>query len=1149
MSKFTKLVFHPVKFFEDAAKKKRELAKLAGVSNPVFAFRVNDWKRPTLEAWLAGKTLIYVPFKASETELEKKWLPLINNTAGAEILAWGMTLPAVIASAKKPVRFVEDGFIRSIELGSKHAPPLSLNFDSKSPYFDSSKATDLENILASYEFSQDGELMLRAEKLIKKIVRHGISKYNSAKRTDVKKLVKIDAKKKTVLVVGQVEDDASILFGCNKKYSNNDVVRIAAKENPDSQILYKPHPDVLHDKRKLLSNPSEVSSICTIIKDDVAVHDVLSVTNHVYTITSQVGFEALLRGLKVTTLGCPFYAGWGLTDTRQQNTRRTRLLTVEELFAGSCILYPEYFSPITKERSTPEEVVDYIIEMLTVANEKAPKPKAKPPQSTNKRVAPPSVRPEAKKKSAEKQGEVPEWYIKSSSNTLRKAAGSKAKTYLYVPWVEEHTDTLIKNIRTKSYQLLPFDFVKNIDVNRRDVGRFARAFPVLYRKMALRRLVELKPHVTGIILTFDWFPAMRLIAEAAKDIGIPVILIPHESVFADRNSYYFDTVAKGSYPVADCVLGWGELQRSIFEERGYDTENKFLAVGAPKFDKYANYQPALDRQQFFNVFGLSSCIPTILFAAQPLDSQFDTSVALSAQREAISDLIDVCEALALQLIIRLPPAQHTILNASLIRRINSASFIAVDDAGYFLVKPEEAIFHSSIIASVNSTMLFEALLADRMPISTKYVEFEQLWDNCNIPVAKSKEHIFSLVSSYLAGEYEPDPNGLIWAAQMFSPSGFDGKAAERISLELEKFSSEGFTSSTSKFDTLLEGNADVVAIPSNPNVLATVQKHLKDTLRVNTLVSSSQALLNAPKLVSVDCFLQWGITDSNNKKYQRKLASQLGKPVYIIEDGFIRSLQIGLSGEPGLSVILDDLTSYYDATRASRLETLLETGPDLTTNELNRSRLLISKIVENKISKYNHAPELPVQIGNNKDKILLLDQRSGDQSVLSGLGDDQTFAKMLSDAISQNPDSDIIIKQHPDAIGGGKGSYFNNDAIAYTKFMPNVYVVDFDINPYSLLDIVSTVYVVTSGMGFEALLAGKNVHCYGLPFYSGWGLTCDHQISARRSRKRSLEAVFYFSYIYLSRYYSPRLSKPCALEELIEDFVYAKERGGGDDAK
>jgi capsular polysaccharide export protein len=64
----------------------------------------------------------------------------------------------------------------------------------------------------------------------------------------------------------------------------------------------------------------------------------------VHTMTSLVGFEALLRELTVKTYGLPFYAGWGLTQDSAQCARRTRSLTLEELVYGCLELYPRYYS-------------------------------------------------------------------------------------------------------------------------------------------------------------------------------------------------------------------------------------------------------------------------------------------------------------------------------------------------------------------------------------------------------------------------------------------------------------------------------------------------------------------------------------------------------------------------------------------------------------------------------------------------------------------------------------------------------------------------------------------------------------------------------------------------------------------------------------
>ena len=246
MSKVTKFIKHPVKFFEDAEKKKKEIKKLSGVKNPVFAFRVNDWKRPLVESWMPDKTFIYVPFKASEAELRKKWLPLINATTRAEVLVWGHNLPQSLTSVIKPIKYVEDGFVRSVGLGANHTPPMSLCFDSKAPYFDATVETDLEVLLNSYDFDNDEELSKRASELKNKIIENDVSKYN---HNNDKVLDMTFSDRPKVLVVGQVEDDASIRYGCNQKISNNDLVNIAALENPESEIIYKPHPDVIAKKK------------------------------------------------------------------------------------------------------------------------------------------------------------------------------------------------------------------------------------------------------------------------------------------------------------------------------------------------------------------------------------------------------------------------------------------------------------------------------------------------------------------------------------------------------------------------------------------------------------------------------------------------------------------------------------------------------------------------------------------------------------------------------------------------------------------------------------------------------------------------------------------------------------------------------------
>ena len=111
----------------------------------------------------------------------------------------------------------------------------------------------------------------------------------------------------------------------------------------------------------MLSDPKEVADICEVLVDDIPLAQSLETIDHVYTITSQAGFEALLRNISVTTFGCPFYSGWGVTDDRQPNLRRKVKRTVEEILAAAYILYPKYFDFHKNETVEVEDVIKKLL--------------------------------------------------------------------------------------------------------------------------------------------------------------------------------------------------------------------------------------------------------------------------------------------------------------------------------------------------------------------------------------------------------------------------------------------------------------------------------------------------------------------------------------------------------------------------------------------------------------------------------------------------------------------------------------------------------------------------------------------------------------------------------------------------------------------
>jgi len=131
--------------------------------------------------------------------------------------------------------------------------------------------------------------------------------------------------------------------------------------NPDAFIVYKPHPDVHAGIRRGAVAPSEALKCADRVIADAPIASLLHHVDRVETMTSLAGFEALLRGLPVTTHGLPFYAGWGLTEDMLSSPRRSRKLALDELVAAALILYPCY---IDRESGLPCPV-EVVVERLT----------------------------------------------------------------------------------------------------------------------------------------------------------------------------------------------------------------------------------------------------------------------------------------------------------------------------------------------------------------------------------------------------------------------------------------------------------------------------------------------------------------------------------------------------------------------------------------------------------------------------------------------------------------------------------------------------------------------------------------------------------------------------------------------------------------
>jgi capsular polysaccharide export protein len=262
----------------------------------------------------------------------------------------------VAARHRLPLWRMEDGFLRSVQLGSDLAAPGSLVLDRRGIHYDPNASSELELLLEHGVFSE--QELTRARRLRARIVESGVSKYNAYRDTGFELGAK--AGQRVVLVPGQVSDDASVVQGSPRVHDDTELLAAVRELRPDAYVVYKPHPDVLSGNRRG-SVPAAGTGLWDQLVRRVPIATCLGAANEVHTMTSLVGFEALLRGLPVTTHGQPFYCGWGLTRDRIVVPRRRRRLDIDELVAGALLRYPLYYSWRASAFCTAEDMVEELL--------------------------------------------------------------------------------------------------------------------------------------------------------------------------------------------------------------------------------------------------------------------------------------------------------------------------------------------------------------------------------------------------------------------------------------------------------------------------------------------------------------------------------------------------------------------------------------------------------------------------------------------------------------------------------------------------------------------------------------------------------------------------------------------------------------------
>lgn len=254
-------------------------------------------------------------------------------------------------------------------------------------------------------------------------------------------------------------------------------------------------------------------------------------------------------------------------------------------------------------------------------------------------------------------------------------------------------------------------------------------------------------------------------------------------------------------------------------------------------------------------------------------------------------------------------------------------------------------------------------------------------------------------------------------------------------------------------------------------------------------------------------------------------------PIVRVEDGFLRSVGLGADLTQPLSWVIDPVGIYYDATRPSSLEQLLQSA-EFGSALIEQARTFRERVVHAGLTKYNLAAAPWRRPSPDRLVVLVAGQVETDASIRLGAREVRSNLALLQAVRGLRPDAYVVYKPHPDVVAGlrqqGQGE---DQAMKFCDEVLTEGAMD------QLLGQVDEVHVITSLTGFEALMRGKTVYCHGQPFYAGWGLTADCEPVARRTRRLSLNELVAGALLLYPRYLSRVSGRLCSPAQALDELV------------
>ena len=240
-------------------------------------------------------------------------------------------------------------------------------------------------------------------------------------------------------------------------------------------------------------------------------------------------------------------------------------------------------------------------------------------------------------------------------------------------------------------------------------------------------------------------------------------------------------------------------------------------------------------------------------------------------------------------------------------------------------------------------------------------------------------------------------------------------------------------------------------------------------------------------------FIVWNYRDHLNSLNLEMLATRFSDQAIIrIEIGLIDARCVKTNKVKRF--LVDSKAMYFDGRQSTELEDSingLKVGYRHTQDCYGEMK---SEIIAQKMTKFtfseNHHALIP-----QKNDIIIFGQCVGDMAIQATETLCQTNTELIDHFMNEYQGAGkVFYKSHP-------RNWCNpSDEEYIARNFPEVVLVAADQHPISLLQHLPTCVVNTSGLGFEALMRGCSVVCYGVSFYSNWGFTqdkinCDRRIN------------------------------------------------------